>query len=282
MTDNIGYLWLNQWLFHSLTMQLSGQSAGNEQLQLLSRAQPTESFIIGISGAQGSGKSTLAAALQQSWLEKGVLCDVISLDDYYLPPEQRLERAGLWHPLFAERGVPGTHDTGLLYRQLQSFKCAEAQSWRRYDKGMDKLAASSGKTEARLLILEGWCVGVRGQADTEVLMNPNRLEQTQDPNAIWRRKVNQLLRDEYQQIWQLIDNLIWLNAPDWDAVCRWRGWQEQPLQQQGFGKSTAELMQFMLYFERWTREGWRQLPHLADFILTLDQDHKLQQLTPGE
>jgi len=282
VTDNNGYLWLKQWLFYSLRQQLPGQGSGYEQLQLLSQLQPAQHFIIGISGSQGSGKSTLAAALQQLWLEQGVLSDVISLDDYYLAPELRLERASLWHPLFAERGVPGTHDTALLLTQLQAFKSAQAQSWRRYDKGQDKVAGCLAKTDARLLILEGWCVGVAAQTEAQVLLNPNLLEQQQDPDALWRRKVNQVLKDEYQQIWQLVDNLVWLNAPDWDAVCRWRSWQERPLQQQGLGKSPAELQHFMSYFERLTREGWRQLPDLADFILTLDQEHNLQKLTPDE
>ena len=135
MTDNSGYLWLRQWLFYSLKVQLSNQSVWNEQLRRLSQEQPSQSFIIGISGAQGSGKSTLAASLQQLWLEQGVRSDVISLDDYYLEPAKRLELARLWHPLFAERGVPGTHETGLLLSQLRAFLRGDAQSWRRYDKG---------------------------------------------------------------------------------------------------------------------------------------------------
>lgn len=282
MTDNSGYLWLRQWLFYSLKVQLSNQSVWNEQLRRLSQEQPSQSFIIGISGAQGSGKSTLAASLQQLWLEQGVRSDVISLDDYYLEPAQRLELARLWHPLFAERGVPGTHETGLLLSQLRAFLRGDAQSWRRYDKGRDCISAYSEKTDARLLILEGWCVGVAAQADAALLTSLNMLEQQQDPDVIWRRKVNQQLADHYQQIWQLLNHLLWLNAPDWDAVCRWRALQELSLQQQGLGKSPAELTQFMLYFERLTRESWQQLPHCADFTLTLGQDHSLLNLIPDE
>ena len=282
MTDNAENLWLRQWLFYSLKLQLSNQSAWREQLQLLTGVQPSTVFIVAISGAQGSGKSTLAAVLQQLWREFGVKTDVISLDDYYLEPEQRLKKASLWHPLFAERGVPGTHDTKLLLSQLQAFRRKEAQNWRRYDKASDCVASCPEKTDARLLLLEGWCVGVEAQRDTALLQYVNSLEQQQDQDAIWRRKVNHLLAAEYQQIWQLSDSLIWLKAPDWEAVRRWRAWQEQPLQQQGLGKSPAELEHFMLYFQRLTLESWRQLPQRADFILSLDPQHNFVSLTPDE
>lgn len=282
MVENTSDLWLKQWLLYSLKLQLSSQSLWNEQLRNLSQVQPSQPMVIAISGAQGSGKSSLAAALQTLWRAQGVQSDVVSLDDYYLEPPERLKRAQLWHPLFAERGVPGTHDTALLLSQLQAFRRGEAQGWRRYDKGLDCIARPLERTKARLLILEGWCVGLQPQADQALFSNSNLLEQQQDPDAIWRHKVNQQLGADYQQIWQQSDSLIWLNAPDWSAVCRWRAWQELPLQQQGLGKSPAELEHFMLYFERLTIESWRQLPDRADFILTLDQDHKLLRLTPDE
>lgn len=282
MIEKSGNLWLKQWLLYSLKLQLSNQSSWNEQLKLLSQLQPAQPLVVGISGAQGSGKSSLAKALQQLWLAQGVESDVVSLDDYYLEPTGRFKRAQLWHPLFAERGVPGTHDTALLLSQLQAFKRGEAQCWRRYDKGLDCIARPSEKTKARLLILEGWCVGLQPQAEKALLSPINLLEQLQDTDALWRRKVNQQLATDYQQIWRESDGLIWLNAPDWKAVCRWRAWQELPLQQRGLGKSPDELEHFMLYFERLTCESWQQLPDRADFILNLDQDHKLLSLTPDE
>ena len=188
----------------------------------------------------------------------------------------------LWHPLFAERGVPGTHDTPLLFTQLLGFKRNEPQRWRRYDKGLDRIGHTKPATNARLLILEGWCVGLQAQQDSDLVQSINLLEQQHDPDAVWRHQVNQQLKGDYQLIWQQSDSLIWLNAPDWQAVCRWRAWQEQPLQQRGQGKSPAELEHFMLYFERLTQESWRQLPQRADFILQLDQEHKLVSLTPAE
>ncbi|MBU1620698.1 MAG: kinase [Gammaproteobacteria bacterium] len=282
MTENVSNLWLKQWLFYSLKAQMVSQILTNEQLSRLSQQQPSTPFIIGISGAQGSGKSSLAAALQQLWSGFGVQADVVSLDDYYLEPAHRLKRARLWHPLFAERGVPGTHDTELLLSQLQGFKRAEPQHWRRYNKGQDKVATATSATKAKLLILEGWCIGLKPQPDSELHHCINKLEQQQDPEALWRYQVNQQLAGDYQLVWQQLEQLIWLNAPDWQAVCRWRAWQEQPLQQLGRGKSPAQLDAFMLYFQRLTQESWQQLPQCADFILELDQEHNLISLTPDE
>jgi D-glycerate 3-kinase len=282
VVENTDNLWLRQWLLYSLKLQLSGHSLWNEQLRVLAQSQPNQPLIIAISGAQGSGKTSLAAALQQLWALHSVQSDVISLDDYYLEPEQRAKRSEVWHPLFAERGVPGTHDTELLLSQITEFRQGKAQAWRRYDKAIDRVGSCSAPSSARLLIVEGWCLGLQAQSEHHLASAINSLEIQQDPDAIWRHKVNQQLAELYQQIWLQFDRLIWLNAPDWQAVCRWRAWQEQPLQQQGLGKSPAELEHFMLYFQRLTEESWRQLPERADFILTLDQQHQMTSLIPDE
>ncbi|MCA1929161.1 kinase [Rheinheimera sp.] len=280
--ENTDNLWLRTWLLFSLKLHLSEHRPQSEHLAALAQLQPSTPLIIAISGAQGSGKTSLAAALQLLWAEHHVQSDVISLDDYYLEPAQRAERAHLWHPLFAERGVPGTHDTELLSSQLAGFRQGKAQAWRRYDKALDRAGTCSEPSSARLLIVEGWCLGLTAQTEQTLRPAINALELLQDPDASWRHKVNQQLACEYQQIWQQFDRLIWLNAPDWQAVCRWRAWQEHPLQQRGLGKTPAELEHFMLYFQRLTEESWRQLPDRADFILTLDQQHQLKKLTPDE
>lgn len=282
MTENADHLWLRQWLLYSLKLQLSEQESYQNQLRQLSLLQPATPLIVAISGAQGSGKTSLAAALQRLWSLYGVQADIVSLDDYYLAPEQRLVRAKLWHPLFAERGVPGTHDASLLLTQLEQFRQGQAQSWRRYDKGLDRVSEPTQPGRARLLIFEGWCVGVQAQPEQQLRQPLNELEQYQDPHASWRCQVNQQLSGEYHHIWQQYNSLIWLNAPDWSAVCRWRQWQEHALQLQGLGKNQTELHRFMLYFQRLTEQSWRQLPARANFVLTLDQQHNFIRLTPDE
>src|SRR5689334_19206036 len=81
-------------------------------------------LLAGISGLQGSGKSTLASVLGVSARTRGVHCEVLSLDDFYFGRRGRLRLARMLHPLFATRGVPGTHDLALLLRTLAALAMA--------------------------------------------------------------------------------------------------------------------------------------------------------------
>jgi D-glycerate 3-kinase len=70
-------------------------------------------LIVGINGAQGSGKSTLCKFLEVLLVEHNQVGITLSLDDLYLTRAERLAAAADDHPLFATRGVPGTHDVEL-------------------------------------------------------------------------------------------------------------------------------------------------------------------------
>ncbi len=69
--------------------------------------------VIGIAGAQGSGKSTLVRDLAERLAGDGLRVATLSLDDLYLTRAVRQDLAARVHPLFATRGVPGTHDVAL-------------------------------------------------------------------------------------------------------------------------------------------------------------------------
>ena len=78
--------------------------------------------VIGICGAQGSGKSTLSQAAADALLGQGQRVAVLSLDDLYLTPAERQVLAREVHPLFATRGVPGTHDVELGHAVLDALE----------------------------------------------------------------------------------------------------------------------------------------------------------------
>ena len=67
-------------------------------------------LIVGINGAQGSGKTTLCKFLEVLLVEHNQTGVTLSLDDLYLSRAERARAAAEIHPLFATRGVPGTHD----------------------------------------------------------------------------------------------------------------------------------------------------------------------------
>jgi D-glycerate 3-kinase len=61
----------------------------------------------------------------------GVSAVVLSLDDFYLTKAARAALAESIHPLFATRGVPGTHDLTLLNETINALRqpagrCARA------------------------------------------------------------------------------------------------------------------------------------------------------------
>src|SRR5690606_12755718 len=97
--------------------------------------------VLGIHGDQGSGKSTLAALI--AWYfqhQPGFNVVQLSLDDFYLSKAHRRDMSEKVHPLFATRGVPGTHDCALALatiRQLRHLATAEVCRLPRFDKAVD-------------------------------------------------------------------------------------------------------------------------------------------------
>ena len=79
--------------------------------------------IIGLTGGQGSGKSTISNILKII-LKNGFNLNTVifSIDDFYKTFNERRKMSIKVSPLFITRGVPGTHDTNLLYDCLKKLK----------------------------------------------------------------------------------------------------------------------------------------------------------------
>lgn len=230
--------------------------------------------LLGLSGAQGSGKSTLATALTEQFRQQGIKAAAVSLDDYYLSKAQRQQLAQTIHPLLAQRGVPGTHDIARALDDAKAVLAGQPVMLPQFDKALDQPGASLPAQQLDLLIVEGWCLGVGPQTETELGQPLNKLEATEDADGSWRHYVNLQLTAAYADYWRLLKPLTWLNAPDWECICRWRAKQEQQLwQRRGSGMTETELARFMLPFQRLTQASWQQLPATADFIVQLDPDH---------
>ena len=79
--------------------------------------------IIGLAGGQGSGKSTIAQLLKIVLKVKFNLETVVfSIDDFYKTLKERKKMSKKINKLFLTRGVPGTHDSKLLYKCIKSLK----------------------------------------------------------------------------------------------------------------------------------------------------------------
>ena len=243
--------------------------------------------LIGLTGLQGSGKSTFARQLARAANARGVATEVLALDDFYLGRRERVRLAREVHPLLATRGVPGTHDLDLLRRTLRELARANAQRPARiprFDKGRDtRLPPSRWRPVAispRLVLLEGWCVGVPAQATNALARPLNDLERDEDSDGRWRRWVNRQLADGHTRLWRQMHGLILLEAPDFAVVSDWRNEPERTLRAGGAPcvMDRAALRRFVMHYERLSRHALRALPARADLRILLRDDRSVRRL----
>lgn len=239
-------------------------------------------FVLGVCGAQGSGKSTLSDRLAAHLEGEGLKVALLSLDDLYLAPEARPVDIS---PLFATRGVPGTHDVALGERIFGSLKAEQPTRLPRFDKANDRPFSVSDWPEIAapdVIIFEGWCVGARAQSDTELTEPVNDLEREDD--GAWRRAVNEALKGPYADLFRHIDRLILLAAPGFEIVRDWRIEQENALRARLSAEgrtgarvmSDAEVGRFIQYYERLTRHILQTMPAYADLTLQLDSSRNMK------
>lgn len=248
--------------------------------------------LIGLNGAQGSGKSTLATRLKHCLADThGLRLAVLGLDDLYLTHSQRRQLAEDVHPLLATRGVPGTHEVALgteLLRRLRDLHSGESLSIPRFSKARDDRLPRPDWTQVDgpidVVLFEGWCVGTPPQAATALQTALNTLEAEEDADGIWRRWVNAQLAGPYQQLFALLQRLIFLQAPDFDCVLSWRLQQEQNDNARdaavGDGKLMDEtaLRRFIAHYERLTRHALAVLPETADAVVSLTPERAVRAL----
>ena len=162
-------------------------------------------YFVAVNGCQGSGKSTMALFLQQylsDTFHKKVI--VMSLDDFYLSAVQRQRLAAKIHPLFATRGVPGTHDMAQLQHVLKALKSQKNTYIPQFNKTSDNPYPQNIWQHITcsfdIVIFEGWCWGVAAQTSEQLVHPVNELEAEHDPKAIWRKHVNLQLAQYYQPL----------------------------------------------------------------------------------
>lgn len=232
--------------------------------------------VYGVAGLQGTGKSTLSAQVAALAARQGRNVVVLSIDDFYLDHDARTVLGRDVHPLLATRGPPGTHDLALALRTLDALLAGTSTPLPRFDKIADRRlpqAAWPHSGHADLVILEGWFSKVPPQADEELAQPLNPLERDEDPDGRWRRYCNGALGRDYPPLWQRIDRLLFLHGPGFEVVPEWRWQQEQTLQAanpQRRAMDRAQVLRFVQFFERVSRQALRTLPGIADRVARLD------------
>lgn len=241
-------------------------------------ARSKRPYLLGISGLQGSGKSTLARELKAQAEGRGLPTEVLSLDDFYYSRSEREVLAHQVHPLLRTRGVPGTHEIELLMSVLAALPHASDKlpvSYPRFDKGRDTRMPPSRWPKVtrppKLIILEGWALGIRPQTQAQLDAPINDLERTEDPEGTWRHWVNKQLRG-YQPLWRKLDALVVLQAPNWEVVQKWRSQQEAELlaRHAPLAMDADAMVRFLAHFERLSRHALATLPAQADSCVEYD------------
>lgn len=231
--------------------------------------------LIGVAGAQGSGKTTACQLLEMANRPRFVN---FSIDDVYLDVDQRAELAARTHPLFVTRGPPGTHDIALARETIAALMQAGPDSEARiprYDKIADRMKPRAewpvfkGRPEA--VLVDAWCLGGLPVPPSPPL---NAVEQ-EDTNGRWREIQNEYLRTSYAEWFAAFDAIVFLQAPSWEIVRRWRGQQEVTLR--GRPLTDAEetwIDRFIQHYERITRSmiaGGAK----ADLVVRLDEERRV-------
>lgn len=249
--------------------------------------QGSSPLILGVNGAQGTGKSTMSKVLSMALEKEHQLhCAIVSIDDIYLTRAERAILAEDVHPLLMTRGVPGTHDVSMGIDLIHQLHNKEHPPIPVFDKAIDDRAPRekwvSLDQPVDIIIFEGWCVGAIAQPATALATPCNQLEETEDSHAIWRTYANQKLEQAYTQLFNLIDRLIMLKAPDFECVHQWRRTQEEKLRhrhEEDFLNdaimSDKEITRFIMHYERITRWMFEEMPKRADCVFELAQDHTI-------
>lgn len=237
-------------------------------------------LIVGINGAQGSGKTTLCQFLEVLLLEHNQRAATVSLDDLYLSRAERMKLAKSCHPMFATRGVPGTHDVALGQSVLDALCDGLPVGLPHFDKASDDRSSEVTEILTRndVILLEGWCIGAIPQPEAALAEPVNRLEAEEDPEGIWRREVNRRLATDYADFFGRIDTLVMLEVEGFEAVRAHRLKQERKLAARRPDGSAlmdeAALGRFLMHYERLTRWMLQEMPGRADVAIKIGADHR--------
>lgn len=239
-------------------------------------ARTRRPWLLALTGLPGSGKSTLARTLTRQARREGWPALALSLDDFYLPRQARKQLAARIHPLLITRGVPGTHDLALLRHVLSRLPHASAEhpvAIPRFDKSRDTRCAPSHwqhvRNMPRLLILEGWCLGIAPRPAQTWRRPINALEREEDPDGTWRQRIRRQLPD-YLRLWHAADARARIRVPDWPSVCRLRREAEQArhAQQAPRAMDDTALARFLAHYERLGRTALKHPPDDVDVTFT--------------
>ena len=192
--------------------------------------------VLALNGPVGAGKSRFCQQLIGLAQARGLRLAVASIDDAYLPWEQRLV-AMAGNPFGVNRVPPGSHDVPLLVERLQRWRSGGPLQLPRFDKTLrdgagDRVVetpVSEAAATTDALVLEGWLMGCRplGTAELDAAgVGPGMelapgLAPLGPEEAAWLPHWDRQL-EAYGPLFDLCDGLWLLRPLDWGLPRRWR------------------------------------------------------------
>ena len=246
-------------------------------------------LVIGLSASQGSGKTTVAAILRiiLKFFFKRNVC-VISIDDFYKKLNDRKKMAEQKHPLFKTRGVPGTHDINLIKDFFILIKSKKFKKIKlpKFNKSIDDREKKNNwhniKNKPEIVILEGWCVGAKAELNSTLKKPINFLEKSEDKDLIWRKAVNEKLKKDYKKLFSMIDHYIFMKAPNFKVVFKWRLLQENKLKKKSnyVNKTMSynEIKKFVMFYQRITLQMIKDLSKSASIVMFLKKNQEVKKV----
>ena len=202
---------------------------------------------------------------------------IFSIDDFYKTLIERKDMSKKISKLFITRGVPGTHDTKMLFNCISNLKKNKFKKLiiPKFDKSIDDRSPKNKwqkvSNKPNIVIFEGWCVGVSAQKKNDLINPINKLEKQKDNKKVWRQHVNLELKKDYKKIFKLIDKLVFLKVPSFQYVYKWRLLQEKKLRITSKGNKTMtnnDIRNFIMYYERLTKYMLKTFPRTADAVIS--------------
>ncbi len=246
-----------------------------------------KTIVVSLSGGQGTGKSTISEILKiilSSIYKLNIVS--FSLDDFYKTLKERKKLSKLIHPLLKTRGAPGTHDDIVLLKIIKKLKNKKFKKViiPKFDKSKDDRFKRNFwqkiTKKPDIIIFEGWCVGAKPQNKKDLKRPINQLEKKEDIKLTWRKKINNELNTNYKKIFKLVDYKIFIKAPSFNHVFKWRLLQEKKLGMKSKNKNimkTNQVKRFIMFYERITKNMIKNFKD-NDIIINLNTNHKIKSL----
>ena len=246
-------------------------------------------YFVGLAGGQGTGKTTTSSLLRIILIKYFRLKVFrISIDDFYKTRKERIRLSKRIHPMLLTRGVPGTHDIGMM---LSFFKKVRRKQFKRlklptFNKAIDDRFSKKHwydlKNKPDVIIFEGWCVGAKSEKNNTLKRTINSMERLKDPKQIWRKYVNQQLKSKYNNLYSQLNCLIYLKAKNFSLLQKWRLKQERKLLFKSKKNLKSKIMNkkdvlnFMQTYQRITQNMFKNTPKYASIIINLNSNHQIK------